>query len=104
MATKKTLEELLAEEDDSGLLDVKPRASRAVSEDARIVLEGKEEWEFLPDPKGRMLDFVGGFPITAQQEGRWRRVGDTREPDRWMAWGESDKRNGTARNVRGTEI
>ena len=37
MATKKTLEELLAEDDDSGLLDVKPRASMAVSEDARIV-------------------------------------------------------------------
>jgi hypothetical protein len=37
MATKKTLAELLAEEDDSGLLDVKPRASMAVSEDARIV-------------------------------------------------------------------
>jgi hypothetical protein len=37
MATKKTLEELLAEEDNSGLLDVKPRASMAVSEDARIV-------------------------------------------------------------------
>jgi hypothetical protein len=72
------------------------------AEDARIVLEGHEEWEFLPDPKGRMTDFVGGFPITAQQEGRWRRVGDTREPDRWMAWGESDKRNGSARNVRGT--
>lgn len=37
MATKKTLEELLAEQDDSGLLDVKPRASIAVSEDARIL-------------------------------------------------------------------
>ena len=37
MATKKTLEELLAEEDDSGLLDVKPRSSMAMSEDARIV-------------------------------------------------------------------
>jgi hypothetical protein len=37
MATKKTLNELLAEEDDSGLLDVKPRASLVVSEDARIV-------------------------------------------------------------------
>ncbi len=37
MATKKTLAELLAEEDDSGLLDVKPRASMAVSEDVRIV-------------------------------------------------------------------
>jgi len=67
---------------------------------ARVVLEGKEEWEFLPDPKGEMLDFVGGFPVTAQQEGRWRRVGDTRKPDRWMGWGESDRRNGSARNVR----
>lgn len=36
MATKKTLEELLTEEDDSGLLDVKPRASASVSEEARI--------------------------------------------------------------------
>lgn len=69
---------------------------------AHIVLEGKEEWEFLPDPKGEMLDFVGGFPVTAQQEGRWRRVGDTREPDRWLGWGESDRRNGSARNVRGS--
>jgi hypothetical protein len=36
MATKKTLEELLSEEDDSGLLDVKPRSSGSVSEEARI--------------------------------------------------------------------
>jgi hypothetical protein len=70
----------------------------------RIVLEGQEEWEYLPDPRGEMADFVGGFPITAQQEGRWRRVGDTREPDRWMGWGESDRRNGSARNVRGTDL
>ncbi len=69
-----------------------------------VTLEGGEQWEFLPDPKGEMIDFVGGFPITAQQEGRWRRVGDTREPDRWMAWGESDRRNGTARNVRGADL
>src|SRR5690606_12518138 len=73
-------------------------------ESARIVLEGEEKWEFLPDPKGEMIDFVGGFPITAQQEGRWRRVGDTREPDRWLAWGESDRRNGSARNVRGADL
>lgn len=73
-------------------------------ESARIVLEGKEEWEFLPDPKGEMCDFVGGFPITAQQEGRWRRVGDTREPDRWFGWGESDRRNGAARNVAGSDL
>lgn len=73
-------------------------------ESARIVLDGSEQWEFLPDPRGEMIDFVGGFPITAQQEGRWRRVGDTREPDRWAAWGESDRRNGSARNVRGADL
>ncbi len=68
-----------------------------------ITVEGKEEWEFLPDRYGEMADFTGGFPVTAQQEGRWRRVGDTREPDRWFGWGESDRRNGTARNVPGIE-
>ena len=71
---------------------------------AHITLEGGEVWEYLPDSRGEMMDFVGGFPVTAQQEGRWRRVGDTREPDRWMAWGESDRRNGTARNVHGAEL
>jgi hypothetical protein len=53
---------------------------------------------------GEMVDFVGGFPITAQQEGRWRRVGDRRTPDRSFGWGESDRRNGSARNVRGADI
>lgn len=72
--------------------------------DARVVLEGGEEWEFVPDARGEMRDFVGGFPITAQQEGRWRKVGDTREPDRWMAWGETDRRNGSARNVMGADL
>lgn len=73
------------------------------SETVRVVIEGREEWEFLPDPKGQMVDFLGGHVPTAQQEGRWRRVGDTRVPDRWFAWGETDRRNGTARNVFGTE-
>lgn len=74
-------------------------------ESARIVLDGgSEEWEFLPCAKGEMVDFVGGFPITAQQEGRWCRVGDTREPDRWFGWGESDRRNGSARNLRGAGL
>lgn len=72
--------------------------------DARIILDDDEEWEFLPDPKGNMIDFVGGFPVTAQQEGRWRRVGDTRTPSHWMAWGETDRRNGPTRNVRGSDI
>ncbi len=71
---------------------------------AVITLEGKEQWEFLPDEKGEMIDFVGGFPITAQQEGRWRKVGDTREPSHWLGWGESDRRNGSARNVFGKDL
>jgi hypothetical protein len=73
-------------------------------ESARIMVAGEEEWEFLPDAKGEMLDFVGGFPVTAQQEGRWRRRGDTRVPDRWLGWGETDRRNGRARNVRGPSV
>ena len=73
-------------------------------ESARVVLDGEEEWEFLPDAKGEMIDFVGGFPITAQQEGRWRRVGDTREPSHWLGWGESDRRNGSARGVTGSDF
>jgi hypothetical protein len=74
------------------------------ADDVRIVLEDNEEWEFLPDPKGEMIDFVGGFVVTAQQEGRWRRVGDTREPSHWFAWGETDRRNGPMRNAKGSDI
>ncbi len=45
-----------------------------------------EDWEFLPDPQGRMVDFM---PMpNPQAEGRWRRVGDTREPAHWFAYGE----------------
>lgn len=71
---------------------------------ASVIVDGEEAWEFLPDPRGEMIDFVGGFPVTAQQEGRWRRVGDERVPVRWYAWGESDRRNGSARNVYGSDI
>ena len=69
-----------------------------------VTVEGREQWEFLPDRYGEMADFAGGFPVTAQQEGRWRRVGDTREPSHWFGWGESDRRNGTARNVLGVDL
>lgn len=73
------------------------------AESIRITVDGTEQWEFLPDRYGEMADFTGGFPVTAQQEGRWRRVGDTRAPNHWFGWGESDRRNGTARNVPGTD-
>lgn len=36
-----------------------------------IVIEGEEEWEFLFDFKGEMIDFVGGFFVIVQQEGCW---------------------------------
>ena len=40
------------------------------------------DWEFLPDPKGRMPDLQGevAAEFTPQNEGRWRRVGDQRVP------------------------
>ena len=46
-----------------------------------------QEWEFLPDPVGRMPE-LGPIP-NPQVEGRWRRIGDTREPEVWFAWGEA---------------
>lgn len=52
-----------------------------------------EDWEFLPDPKGRMPG-LGPIP-NPQTDGRWRRVGDTREPDVWFAWGETAPSHGT---------
>jgi hypothetical protein len=57
-----------------------------------------EEWEFIPDERGRMPD-LGPIP-NPQVEGRWRRVGDDREPDVWYAWGESAPSHGTRRTDR----
>ena len=52
-----------------------------------------EQWEFIPDPKGR---FAGlGKLKNPQVDGRWRRVGDTREPDVWFAWGEAAPSHGS---------
>lgn len=51
-----------------------------------------EEYEFIPDPRGRMPD-LGPIP-NPQVEGRWRRVGDTREPEVWFAWGEAAPSHG----------
>jgi hypothetical protein len=54
----------------------------------RIALDvDGESWEIVADPKGRMAD-LGAIP-NPQQEGHVRRVGETRTPVRWMAWGES---------------
>jgi hypothetical protein len=74
--------------------------------DGRVVLDGEgpwpkrievsadgQDWEFLPAPTGRMVDLM---PMPNPQiEGRWRRVGDTREPAHWFAWGEVAPGHGT---------
>lgn len=46
-----------------------------------------EQWEFLPDPRGRLVGL--GTLKNPQVDGRWRRVGDTRKPGVWFAWGEA---------------
>ncbi|MDO8391304.1 MAG: hypothetical protein Q7V57_12540 [Actinomycetota bacterium] len=61
------------------------------------LMAGDQHWEFLPDPRGRMVDLM---PIPNPQiEGRWRRHGDTREPAHWFAWGEIASVHGTSRRV-----
>lgn len=52
-----------------------------------------EQWEFIPDPKGRLVGL--GTLNNPQVDGRWRRVGDTREPDVWFAWGEAAPDHGS---------
>ena len=52
-----------------------------------------DEWEFIPDPKGRLVGL--GTLKNPQVDGRWRRVGDTREPDVWFAWGEAAPEHGS---------
>jgi hypothetical protein len=48
-----------------------------------------------------MPDFLGkSQPSTPQQAGRWRRVGDTREPDIYWAWGEINPASGLERKRR----
>ena len=56
----------------------------------RIVVHTRGgNFEFLPDPKGRMPDLLGNIQShTPQNEGRWQRIGETRRPAVWFAWGE----------------
>ncbi len=53
-----------------------------------------ELWEIVADPRGRMAD-LGPIP-NPQQEALVRRVGETRTPVTWMAWGESVPANDPA--------
>lgn len=73
--------------DPSGAITIDPKGTWPT----RITIKaGHDDWEFLPDPRGRMPDMLGGAAQswTPQNEGRWRRVGEKREPDVWFAWGE----------------
>jgi hypothetical protein len=54
-----------------------------------------EAWELVADPVGRMVD-LGPIP-NPQQEGLMQRVGETRQPVTWMAWGETVPANGDRR-------
>jgi hypothetical protein len=53
-------------------------------------------WACEVSPQGRMQG-LGQMP-NPQQEGRIRRVDDTRQPDVWMAWGETVPASGDARD------
>jgi hypothetical protein len=60
-----------------------------------VVADG-EQWEFVPDDRGRMTDLM---PIPNPQiEGRWRRRGDTRQARHWSAWGEIAPSHGLERS------
>jgi hypothetical protein len=83
--------EVVATRDIDGV--VKRRQDSKFAEAISLTIDG-EEWEFLPDPRGTMPDMLRKHPPTPQQEGRWRRVGDTREPDVWFAWGETEPDHG----------
>jgi hypothetical protein len=59
---------------------------------AGIALEvDGEKWAFFPDPRGIMPDFLNAAKRlpTPQNEGRWQRVGETRTPEIYFAWGET---------------
>lgn len=62
----------------------------------KLQIDG-EEWEFTPDPRGKMPTMLQKYPPTPQQEGMWKRVGDTREVDSYWAWGETETKNGCTR-------
>jgi hypothetical protein len=54
-------------------------------------------WRCEPDPKGQMRGLGTSMP-NPQQEGFMHRVSDTRQPDVWMAWGETVPAAGNQRS------
>lgn len=72
---------------------VTPRAGSPFAERIELKIDG-EAWEFIPEPRGTMPDMMRKHPPTPQQEGRWQRVGETRKPSVWFAWGETEPDHG----------
>lgn len=70
-----------------------PREGTPFAERIELTIDG-EEWEFIPEAKGTMPDMMRKHPPTPQQEGRWQRVGETRKPKVWFAWGETEPDHG----------
>jgi hypothetical protein len=70
-----------------------PRTDSPFAERIELTIDG-EAWEFLPHPCGTMPDMMRKHPPTPQQEGRWQRVGETRTPKVWFAWGETEADHG----------
>jgi hypothetical protein len=81
--------------------EVFPGTNKDFPEGIRIELEG-QTWEFIPDPRGQMPDFLNATKRlpTPQNEGRWHRVGDERTPELWFAWGETVPGHGTTPSQR----
>jgi hypothetical protein len=63
------------------------------AERIELTVDG-EQWEFLPDPRGTMPGMLRRHPPTPQQEGRWQRVGETRTPETYFAWAETEPEHG----------
>lgn len=70
-----------------------PKEGTPFAERIELTIDG-EQWEFLPEARGTMPDMLRKHPPTPQQEGRWQRVGETRKPAVWFAWGETEPDHG----------
>ena len=83
--------DVVATRDVTGTVTLRPGSP--FSERIDFVIDG-EAWEFTPDPRGAMPDMMRKHPPTPQQEGFMRRVGETRKPVVWFAWGETEADHG----------
>lgn len=72
---------------------VTPAEGSPFAKRIELTIDG-EDWEFIPQPLGTMPDMMRKHPPTPQQEGRWQRVGETRKPAVWFAWGETEPDHG----------